>query len=103
MQHGRAGVRALLGRGVEASGEVGERAGDALGIGPRLIGRRHEAGLELADGVFPNFGVRGNRVAAQPVERQAAGELRRVVAVGAIALDRLPMCRGRALLRDTVD
>ncbi len=72
--------RELTGEGVE------HRA-----LRPRLSGGWHHARAHFADGLFPGLGVAGEICRVQHVERDAARPVRRVVALGAVLVEQIPV------------
>ena len=96
MQRLRARVRIRGGRAVELLLEVGDELVRRRGFGQRLAGRRHHAAAQLADDGLPDLGVRADVGQREPLERQLAGALGVVVAIGAVAVDDV-LGRGRAL------
>ena len=85
MQNGPAGVR--LGRLIDLRFEP---TGETLirgRIGPGHTGRRHGARPQLADYLFPDFGLGRNLVEVHVVQREAAGLESLVVAGDAIFVE----------------
>ncbi len=60
--------------------------------------RRHQPAAQLAHGGFPDVGVLANGVEAQRVERHASGTDPRVMAPGAVRLERFASLRSAAVL-----
>ena len=71
--HGRgAGVRIRRGGRVERALERCDELVAHVGIGLRLLARRHRSNLELAQHLFPDRGIGVDVVEARPLERQLA-------------------------------
>ena len=93
-----AGVGTLGGGRVDAVGDPGGQPVVGGVVGPRPVGRRHRAGAELADDLFPDLGLMGVAPDAREVEalqRQSGGQGPVVVAADAVAPEHLAvLCRG---------
>ena len=87
VQRWRTRVRGDCRRGVEIGFEEASEPGQRLPVRPRLSGRRHHAGADLAHDRFPGLGVARGRAGIETVERQVAGTIDRVVAVDAVSID----------------
>ena len=64
------------------------------GGGARKAGRRHHAGAQLADYLFPGLGLRGYVCGIELIERQVGGLESLVVTGYAILIQQLPFGRG---------
>ena len=96
MQRLQARVRIRFGCGVELGFEERDELVRGFGVGQRLAGRRHHATAELLDDGLPDLGVRADVAQRETLERELAGALRVVVAIGAVLVEDV-LSRGRAL------
>src|SRR5690606_26037816 len=74
-------------RGIQAGDDLAREGVDLIRRGPRFSGRRHHAGLQLAQYQFPDFGVTGDVAGIEHVQRQAARPVLGVVAAEAVLLN----------------
>jgi hypothetical protein len=60
-------------------------------VGLGITGRRHQSTAQLPHGRFEGFGLGGHGLRTHTLENDAAGKLRGIMAIRAIALEHAPM------------
>jgi hypothetical protein len=95
VQHHRAGIRVAGRGGIEPALHPGDEIRNALAVRLLFAGRGHQPAAQLAYRVLPSGGVLRRRFDGQRVEGDAAGPVRGVVALAAVAVDEV----ARGLLR----
>ncbi len=78
------GIRRAFRRGVDPGFEPGDELASRLLSQGRPVAGRHHPGPELADDLFPDFGVRRDGREVEAFEAQARGHVDGVVAVQAM-------------------